>query len=280
VIRSITPVKGSFLHLLDFRPKLVLLLVIMTVCLIWNDPFLQFGLLLSVLGLCLNSKISFRYLTFIIGLMVPFLLVMVLIHGFFNTVQLGRLIGEGDFHWLVRIPDDWLIFRGKGLTLEGVLYGLNVGLKSTTLLLAFPMVVLTTDIDKMLAGLVRLKVPFILAFIFSASMRFFPLLFADAQTMIEAQRLRGIAVEEMNLLRRTRVYARTVVPLILMSLIRSQQLEIALYSKAFSVIHGRTALHEVNLTFLDWVVILVSFLILLVVLVLMVFYGVGKFQGL
>ncbi len=38
----------------------------------------------------------------------------------------------------------------------------------------------------------RLRVPYRFAFVFSSTLRFFPLLFQEAQTIFEAQRLRGV----------------------------------------------------------------------------------------
>ena len=44
-----------------------------------------------------------------------------------------------------------------------------------------------------------------LAFIFSATLRFFPLLFSEIGNIIQAQRLRGLAMEKMNIIQRVSV---------------------------------------------------------------------------
>ena len=46
--------------------------------------------------------------------------------------------------------------------------------------------------------MVRIRIPYKVAFVFSATLRFFPLLIQEFNTIIEAQRLRGIAFEEMD----------------------------------------------------------------------------------
>lgn len=272
-------VQPSFIRELDFRTKLMWMAGIMIICLLWNAPLLQIGLFAFVLVLSLAAKISGRYLTMVMGFMLPLAVFLVLMHGLFNTVQVQRLMGGAELTWLVRFPADWTIIGGRGATLEGLLYGVNVALKSVTLLLVLPLVVLTTDVDEMLAGLIQMRVPYVVAFILSSTIRFFPLLFSEAQGIIDAQRLRGLAVEKMNLLKRAKIYAGTAVPLILSALMKSQQLEIALHSKAFSVTPKRSNYHEIKFRTRDWILIAWGVGSLVVVVFLYVQFGIGQFSG-
>lgn len=251
----------------------------MVISLLWNAPLLQLGLFGLVLALSLAARISGRYLRMVLGFMLPFAGFLVLMHGFFNTVQVQRLMGGAELTWLLRFPADWAIVGGRGATLEGLLYGANVALKSLTLLLVLPLVVLTTDVDEMLAGLIQMRVPYVVAFILSSTIRFFPLLFSEAQNLIDAQRLRGLAVEKMNLLNRARIYAGTAVPLILSALMKSQQLEITLYSKAFSISPKRSNFHEIKFRVYDGIAIAWGVGALVVVLFLYVRFGIGRFTG-
>ncbi len=272
-------VQPSFIRELDFRTKLVWMAVIMIICLLWNAPLLQLGLFVMVLVLALAAKISGRYLTMVLGFMLPLAVFLVLMHGLFNIVQVQRLMDGEELTWLYRFPADWAIIGGRGATLEGLLYGVNVALKSLTLLLVLPLVVLTTDVDEMLAGLIQMRVPYVVAFILSSTIRFFPLLFSEAQGIIDAQRLRGLAVEKMNLLKRARIYAGTAVPLILSALMKSQQLEIALYSKAFSVTPKRSNYHEIKFRTRDWILMAWGTGLLAVVVFLYGQFGIGQFSG-
>lgn len=272
-------VQTSFIRDLDFRTKLVWMAAIMTISLLWNAPLLQLGLFGIVLVLSLVARISGRYLTMVLGFMAPFTVFLIVMHGLFNTVQVQRLMGGAELTWLLRFPADWAVIGGRGATLEGLLYGANVALKSVTLLLVLPLVVLTTDVDEMLAGLIQMRVPYVVAFILSSTIRFFPLLFSEAQGIIDAQRLRGLAVEKMNFLKRARIYAGTAVPLILSALMKSQQLEIALYSKAFSISPQRSNYHEIKFQPRDAIVIAWGVGTLAVVLYLYMQFGIGQFTG-
>ena len=166
---------------------------------------------------------------------------------------------------------------GGSMSWEGFLYGWSVIFKTLVLVMVIPLAIFTTEVDNMIVGMVRAKVPYKLTFIFSSTLRFFPLLFEEIQTIIEAQRLRGLAMEKMDPLRRVRVYGRVAVPLILGAMVKSQQLEIVLQSKAFSGDPDRTYLHESILHRLDYVV-MASFVLFFVLAVALYFWkGVGTF---
>ncbi len=125
----------------------------------------------------------------------------------------------------------------------------------------------------------RARVPYKLAFILSATLRFFPMLMADARAIIDAQRMRGLAVERMSLPGRIRVYARLAVPLILGAMTKSQQLEVVLQAKAFSGSQDRTYLHDAKLRSSDYIIMACSVLLLLTAAGLYLRLGWGRFTG-
>jgi energy-coupling factor transport system permease protein len=165
------------------------------------------------------------------------------------------------------------------VTSEGLLYGFVVISRTLALILIVPVVVLTTDPNTLVVGLVRLRVPYTGAFVFSSALRFLPLVLAEAAALIEAQRLRGLALEKLGLWARGRAYARIAVPLVLGALIKSQQLEVVLQSKAFSGSAERTYLVPLELRARDRVVIGTSAMVVLLALALRFAYSVGAFDG-
>jgi energy-coupling factor transport system permease protein len=132
----------------------------------------------------------------------------------------------------------------------------------------------------MIVALVRAKVPYNIAFIFSSTLRFFPLLIQEFSLIMEAQRLRGLAFEKMGVVKRVRMYAGIAVPLILNAMVKSQQLEVVLQSKAFSGSPDRTYLHESVLKPLDYSLIAFFILFFSIALYLLLAFGIGKFRGL
>jgi energy-coupling factor transport system permease protein len=271
--------RESFFTSLDFRSKFFLILVISMISFIWESLFLQACLALIVLTMCLYAGVKFSYVRTIFILMMPFFVFTVLSHGFFNVDQLILLTGKSSLTPLFVIPENWWLIGGGMMSVEGVLYGLNIVLKSLTILLVMPFLLFSTDINNMMVGMVKLRVPYKLAFIFSATLRFFPLLSQEIRNIMDAQRLRGLELEKMNPFQRVILYAKLVVPFILNSLLKSQQLDVVLQAKAFSGTGERTYLHESKLTTADWVVIVFSASFFVFFIFLYLQWGIGKFGG-
>lgn len=278
-LRLQTVSHGSLLTRLDFRTKLVLLTVVTGAALLWESPRAQAILALLVLAACLSSGVRPAYVRTLVLVSLPFGLILLAIHGFWNVTQVKNLLHAEALTPLMSIPPNWWLIGGSQLTLEGLAYGANVALKTLTILLVFPLVIFTSDVDSMLVALVNARVPYSVAFVFSATLRFFPLLFAEAYAILEAQRLRGLALERMAPLRRLRLYGGIAVPLILGALVRSQQLEVVLQSKAFSGSSDRTYLHAARLRQVDFVVLGACGLFFAVVLALYFVSGMGRFGG-
>ncbi|MDQ1301280.1 MAG: energy-coupling factor transport system permease protein, partial [Chloroflexota bacterium] len=174
---------------------------------------------------------------------------------------------------------NWPLIGGGMMSREGVLYGLNVIFKTLTLTLVIPLGIFTTEVDKFIVGMVRAKVPYKLAFIFSATLRFVPLLFGEIQAIIEAQRLRGQAMEKMGPIQRVRVYGKVAVPLILGAMVKSQMLEVVLQSKAFTGSPDRTYLHESVLGPADYAMMAYFAVLLVAAIVAYIWNGFGRFGG-
>ena len=258
---------------LDVRAKLAILAATVVLAFCWESPVLSGALACGVLLLWPLARLEGRDLKRLLFLMSPFLLLVLLVHGVLNEV-VGRTTLLGP------VPA-WVPLVGGRLrvTSEGLLYGLMVISRTLALVLTMPLVVLTTDPNTLVVGLVRLRVPYTAAFVFSSALRFLPLVLAEAAALIEAQRLRGLVLEKLGLWARGRAYARIAVPLVLGALLKSQQLEVVLQSKAFSGSAERTYLTPLQLRTPDRVVIGTSAVVVLLALVLRFAYGIGAFHG-
>ena len=171
----------------------------------------------------------------------------------------------------------WPLVGGGTLTVEGTLFGLNVVFKSLPTVLSVYLAILTTDLDNIVVGMVRSRIPYKVAFVFASTLRFFPMLSEQIQMIIEAQRLRGLAAEKMNIIQRMRVYSRVGIPLVLNAVAKSQQLDVVLQSKGFSGSAERTYCNEADLTREDhfFMALLAAFFV--AALVLYFTAGVGRY---
>jgi len=269
--------RDSFFTRLDFRSKLALMAAITLVAFVWESPVLG-GLLALVVALaCLAAGVKFSYLRTVIMLLLPFAAFMILMQGFLGTDLVRARLHREALTPIFTFPASWALIGGGMMTWEGVLYALNVICKTLTMILVLPLGIFTTDVNAMVIGMVKAHIPYKIAYIFSSTLRFFPLLFEEIQTVIEAQRLRGLAFETMGPLKRLRVYAKIAVPLILGALVKSQMLDIVLQSKAFTGSPERTYLHETRLRAADYAVIVGSILFVVAAAVAYVSWGIGRF---
>lgn len=263
---------------LDFRAKLAVFLATTLVALMWQDPWLNLVLAAAVAVACIQVGVSPAYLGLVAKVMTPFFLILLGTHGFFNVQHVQRLLDGRPLTPIFTIPESWWIFGDLMFSREGALFGLNAIGKSLTLLLVVPLCVFTTDTNQLIVSLVRLRVPYKLAFVLTSTLRFFPLVFAEIQAVIRAQRLRGFAPEALNSLQRIGSYARIAVPVILNALHKAQQTEVVLQTRGFSANPTRTYLHDSRLRTGDWGVIALSALTVFAVAGLLT-TGLGHFHG-
>jgi energy-coupling factor transport system permease protein len=246
---------------------------------VWESPLLQFALSGFIISACLVAGVRWGYLRFVMAISLPFYVILLLVHGFLNVEQVKQLLGLAVLTPFLTIPPDWPLVGGAILSREGLLYGLNVVFKTLNLTLVIPLAIFTTQVDNIIIAMVRVRVPYKVAFIVSATMRFFPLLFQKVNNILEAQRLRGVAIEKMNLWQKLSIYARLVAPLILSAMVDSQQLEIVLQSRAFSSSPERTYLHDSQLVWVDYFILGLSFALLIFALLAWVVFRFGTFGG-
>ncbi|MGD9048512.1 MAG: energy-coupling factor transporter transmembrane component T [Anaerolineae bacterium] len=277
VMQFQTVERDSVFTRIDFRPKLFMVVVISTVAFVWESPIALAALLAFLIIISLLAGVKTSYIRTIVVVMIPFYILLLITHGFFNTDQVKTLTQQEVLTPLFTFPGSWPIIGGGGMSVEGFLYGWSVIFKTLSLVLVLPVAIFTTEVNNMIVGMVRAKIPYKLVFIFSSTIRFFPLLFEEIQLIIEAQRLRGLAMEKMGPVKRVRVYAKVAIPLILGAMVKSQQLEVVLQSKAFTGSGERTYLHESILTPLDWAVILLFAALLIVAAILYFTIGFGRF---
>lgn len=269
--------RDSLFTRLDFRTKLVMIVVVSLLAFVWESPITGGVLTLSVALACLWAGVNLNYLGTVLKVMLPFYLFLLLSMGFFNVEQVKFLTSKTELTPLLVLPAQWWLIGSARMSVEGTLYGLNIILKTLTMVLVIPLSIFTTDVNQMTVGMVRLKIPYKIVFIFSSTLRFLPLLLGEVQSILEAQRLRGLDLERIGWFRRGRVYATIAVPLILNAMVKSQKLEIVLQSKAFPGSSNRTYLHESLLTSTDYFFISSLMLLFILTMILYLWYGVGKF---
>ncbi|MBD3173404.1 energy-coupling factor transporter transmembrane protein EcfT, partial [Candidatus Bathyarchaeota archaeon] len=121
---------------------------------------------------------------------------------------------------------------------------------------------ITTSPDKLSLALEKARIPYEFNFAFITAIRFVPVLADEAQTIMDAQRSRGLELDKGNFLTRIKNYIPILLPLIINSIRRSLELAEAMESRAFGATDDRTNLYELEMNNLDYIVLFVSIILL------------------
>ncbi len=156
------------------------------------------------------------------------------------------------------------IYAGYVLTLPDVEYASAMTLRFVVLIESFSVFFLTTSPDHLGLALEQSHVPYEFCFAFTTAVRFVPVLAEEAQTIMDAQKARGLELEKGNFLKRIRNYIPILIPLIISAIRRSLELAEAMESRAWGAIKKRTNLYVLKIRKADYLLILISILIIIV----------------
>ncbi len=187
---------------------------------------------------------------------------------------------------LARVKKEWLRSLRGAAFLAAVIFGTNILFKflasgftlsfqdiefSTSMTLRFIVLVesfsiffLTTSPDHLGLALEKSHIPYEFCFAFTTAVRFVPVLAEEAQTIMDAQKARGLELEKGNFLKRIRNYVPVLIPLIIGAIRRSLELAEAMESRAWGAIKKRTNLYVLKTEKTDVLLILASILLVAV----------------
>ncbi|TMI54961.1 energy-coupling factor transporter transmembrane protein EcfT [Candidatus Bathyarchaeota archaeon] len=195
-------------------------------------------------------------------------------------VMVILLLSQLPLLFIGRVARRWALSLRAGVFLSGLIFAVNfftgsvfsaiaLTLRFLVLLTAFSLFFMTTSPDDLGLALDRigavrwlsrkwLGYPNALSFTFTTAVRLVPTLAVDAQTVVDAQRSRGLELDRGNLLRRIRNYIPILIPLLLIAIRRSLELAEALESRGFPGKEGRTSLFQLKLKRGDYAIIGIS----------------------
>ncbi len=245
---------ASPLQKLDGRTKLVGLLAIFVLAIVFSHPLYVTALLAIVMLIWWAARVPFK----LIGDILKFFIVIALI---ILVVQVFFYPGKID---LVRLspPVPFIGFSGY-LTLDGIGFGIAMVLRLFVIMVVAPLLVMTTPLPELMVALVKLRVPYRIAFIMTTALSLLPSIQARSNIIQQAQLCRGVTdFDSGKFWERLRGTAGLLVPLILGTFRDSQTLDVAMSSRAFGAPVKRTFLQESHLGLADDLVLALSFLLL------------------
>jgi energy-coupling factor transport system permease protein len=123
---------------------------------------------------------------------------------------------------------------------------------------AFSIFFMTTSADDLGLALEQIHAPYTIAFTFTTAVRLVPTMAVDAQTVVDAQRSRGLELDKGNFMKRIRNYVPILIPLIISAIRRSVELAEALEARGFGATEKRTSIVTLKMRWGDYVVILLT----------------------
>jgi energy-coupling factor transport system permease protein len=236
----------TFVHRLDPRTKLALLMMSFVIVLLPERPeVVGLGTLAvlghMVLGRAWRELARIRWLLFTLAIF---------------SVAIWSVMARGAHPLFWRVSSESLAF------------GVATFLKLGTMMVAGLTLLATTTVEELFLGLVKLRLPYPGAFAFALALRWVPEVFATAQRVKEAQEARGLTWERGSPWERLRRHLPLLVPIFLLTLRRSQTMAWALEARGFQRSPRRTYLREIEMAPRDWLTLaaaalLVAFFIFL-----------------
>ena len=207
--------------------------------------------------------------------------------AFYQIIPLAILfLMQLPFVFLARVQKQWLRSLRGAAFLAGFIFIVNIlttyllnnytltalavesaaamTLRFIVLVESFSVFFLTTSPDHLGLALEQSRVPFEFAFAFTTAVRFVPVLAEEAQTIMDAQKARGLELEKGGLLKRIRNYIPILIPLIVSAIRRSLELAEAMESRAWGATKKRTNLYALKLHKGDYALIVITVLVLAV----------------
>lgn len=239
----------SFFHRLDPRAKIIFLLVFTIVIFVIQHTYVAMAVLLTVTALWCLARLPLRimggYLKMWGGLIAFLFVVQVILHP-------GEVILINPL-----IPPFVPLIGGKGnITGEGVIFAFLIAARLLAIIPILPLVSMTTPVHLFTLGLVRLGLPYQLAYTITTALNLVPTLQAEAGLIMDAQRLRAFrAFEKGSPIAKLKAYPLLVTPLVIGAMRRAQLTAVAMESRGFGAKSKRTYIEDIAMKPSDWVFI-------------------------
>ena len=231
---------SSPIHNLDPRMKFVYVCAVFVVAIL-------FGEILPLIALFLMS--------------IPFVLLAGVQKEWLRSLRGAAFLAV--FIFLVNIASSFFT-SGYVLTAVAVETAAAMTLRFVVLVESFSVFFLTTSPDHLGLALEQSRVPYEFAFAFTTAVRFVPVLAEEAQTIMDAQKARGLELEKGGFLKRIRNYVPVLIPLIVSAIRRSLELAEAMESRAWGATKKRTNLYALKLLRGDFALLAINVAVLAV----------------
>lgn len=243
---------SSPVHRMDPRFKLIMTLLFIAMLFMGQHLYsICFGIVFCILALAL-SRIPVKLIWKSIKPLIPVLLITAILDLF--------MVDSGDvyLHW------HFLKITAGGVRTAVLMVTRIIVLLAGSSLLTYTTspIALTDAIERLLSPLKKLHVPVhTFAMMMTISLRFIPTLLEETDKIMTAQKARGASFSEGNLLQRAKALVPILVPLLVSSFHRAEELATAMECRCYRGETGRTKMRQLHAAGRDYAAMAVTLLL-------------------
>ena len=238
---------NSVLHKMDPRMKLVLTVLYIVTVFLAENVYTYVALLASAVLLVLASRLSLRVVLRGVRPILFILLFTMVINIFFTK---GEVLLFS--FWRISVYKEGVV---RAVFMVVRVLSLVIG---TTVFLTYTTspIVLTDAIESLLSPLKHIRVPVHdFAMILTIALRFIPTLVEETEKIMNAQKARGAAFDTGNIFRRAKALVPVIIPLLISSFNRADELATAMECRCYRGDVGRTRFVRMRLSTRDFVML-------------------------
>ena len=244
--------RDSVLHSLNPLTKLTLVLALVLISFLspwyWTPHLL---LLFVIIPLSFVGKVSREFFRAFLRIILPAALFLFLMQAFFQPI--GHQV----------IFKIWFL----DITAESLLFAFRNAMRIIVMVSSFTLFLLTTHPSELMSDLTRRGLPPQFAYVIISTLQILPQMQAKAQTIIYAQRSRGLDTQS-SFFKRVGSLFPLVGPLVFGSLVEVEERAIAIEARGFTSTRVKTSLYEITDTSLDRTIRWILIALILITLVL------------
>ncbi|MDI6600589.1 MAG: energy-coupling factor transporter transmembrane component T [Thermoanaerobacteraceae bacterium] len=203
--------------------------------------FVLITILIPIIMGTLNSAFAFLIISLTLVIIAGVIKKVLPIVGFTSIILVTVIIIQGLYYFNNRTP-----FFAIGTVVfykEGLLYALEIILRIYSIINSVSLLMFTTKPSDLVEALVKKGLSPRIGYVFSSVLQIIPQMMSTVDTIIDAQRSRGMEVEG-SFSRRIRAFIPLIGPAVISSLIDTKERAMALEVRAFNSRYKKTFLNE------------------------------------
>jgi len=223
--------RDSIIHKLDPRTKILWVIMLTFFVFLVKNNFILFGLFAFTILLIFLAKLPAKSVwmssrTFVIGFTIGYIILFSLLL------------------WNIK---------------EGLIGGILFSIKFLVIIFSTIVFAMSTSPRDLISSLVKLNVPFEIAFMLTLAIRFVPVITREFNQVISAQKARAhkIRFSLIHPIESSKTFIPILIPTLMLLFKKSLDLSISIESRAFRAMKTRTPSSRIKLKFKDYLAILI-----------------------